>query len=65
MRSERDLKLECLRLSSMLAAGKSIPPGQVVSQAMEYFRWVNGREELARDGDVGRLVNHYQKAARV
>lgn len=61
MKSERDLKLECLKLASMLATGKTIRPDQVIPQAMEYFRWVDKHEELANEGDVTRLASHFRR----
>lgn len=49
MKSEAALKLECLKVAMGLASSKAIQPAQVVSYAMEFFKWVNGPPGSALD----------------
>lgn len=40
MRSEQELRLECLKLAASLVNCKALQPAQTVAYAMVFHRWV-------------------------
>lgn len=59
MKSFRDIKLECVKLASMLATAKLIRPDDVIPRAMEYERWITGTDEKATSESVSELARRY------
>ena len=53
MKSQMELRLECLKLANTIATGKNIK--------MEYFKWVDGSDEPA---DTSRLSQRFRTVAR-
>ena len=41
MKSETELRMECLRLATVCASAKIIKGSEVLPYAMEFFRWVD------------------------
>lgn len=52
VKSEQQVRLECLNAAMMLASSKQITPDAVVPYAMEFFRWVSGATITAREMNV-------------
>lgn len=45
MRSQQEVRLECLKLASSLAQGKVIRPEEVQARAEAYFKWILAEHE--------------------
>jgi hypothetical protein len=56
MKSSKELRLECIKLASILATAKLVPPGQVVPTAMEYLKWIDGDDDASADPDAFRSL---------
>ena len=61
MKSQMELRLECLKLANTIATGKNIKPAEVIPTAMEYFKWVDGSDEPAA---TSRLSQRFRTVAR-
>jgi hypothetical protein len=66
MRTQMEMKLECLKLAGTLATSKTIKPTEVVAQAKEYFGWLLQLEPSPRDearraspAELHQLANHF------
>lgn len=61
MKTSMDVRLECIRLSSMLATSKQIAPKDVVPVAMEYLKWIDGYDDLASVDDIAKIARRFAR----
>lgn len=51
MKSQMELRLECLKLATSLGASKNIAAKDVIPTAMEFFRWIDNNPDDKPDLD--------------
>lgn len=62
MKTQMEIRLECLRLATSLGASKQIAPHNVVGTAMEFYRWVDGHDgDKATPESVQRLASRFSR----
>ncbi len=42
MKTSMEIRMQCVSLANTLACGKHIQPKDVIPQAMEYLKWIEG-----------------------
>ncbi len=61
MKTSMETRLACVQLANSLAMGKNIRPADVVPQAMEYLKWIDGSDEPAGVDDVARIARRFAR----
>jgi hypothetical protein len=59
MKTSMEIRMQCVSLANTLACGKNIQPKDVIPQAMEYLKWIEGMDEPAGADDVARLAHRF------
>ena len=60
MKTQAEMRLECIRMAASLAVAKLIGAQQIVPWAMDFHRWVLNGNETASAQDMAALQEHYR-----